>query len=127
MQLLALLALVLLAAAAAALDAGEVRAMSAMKAAWGASAPANWVEPPSCSWDGIMCGGEGEGHVVEVNLYEVGLVGCVPPEVGLLGELQTLFVFGRRALLSFFYKIYFIPILYILAVNYSLVLFILSE
>ena len=93
MRLRVLLALVLLAAAAAsALDAGEVRALAAMKAAWGDTAPANWVGPPSCAWTGIVCGGGG-GHVVEVNLSDVSLEGGIPPEAGLFSELQTLFVF----------------------------------
>ena len=94
MWLWAVLALVLLANAAAAMDAGEVRALSAMKAAWGASAPANWVDPPSCSWDGILCGGEGGGRVVGLSLGEAALEGSIPPELGLLGELHVLFVIG---------------------------------
>ena len=100
MRLPALLALVLLASAAAAMDAADVRALSAMKAAWGDSAPANWVDPPSCSWDGIECDDEGGGRVVGGNLFEMGVEGSIPPEVGLLGELQALFVFCRRTLFS---------------------------
>ena len=97
MRLRVLLALALLAAAASAMDAGEVRALAAMKAAWGASAPANWVGPPSCAWDGVVCGGDGARHVVEVSLFGGGLEGFIPPEVGLLGELQSLYDYCRRS------------------------------
>lgn len=91
---LLIFALVALACATSALDAGEVTALNAMRASWGASVPANWTGSPSCAWEGIGCGLE--GHVVEVQMGSFGLVGVIPPEMGLLLELRNLNLSGNQ-------------------------------
>lgn len=81
-------ALLALAGTVSALDAGEVEALNAMRASWGASAPTNWTGSPSCAWEGIGCGPE--GHVEEVQMGAYDLLGVIPPDVGKLMDLRIL-------------------------------------
>lgn len=100
-RLAAILVIAVASQIAHALDSDEVKALGAMRAAWGSTAPMNWTGPPSCSWEGIRC--SATGHVAVVDVHGAGMKGLIPPEVGLLHELVILYVL----LDLFFYYFFF--------------------
>lgn len=63
-----------------------------------------WLGPPGteCEWRGVTCleirspGGEAVPSVWSLDLAENNLVGTVPPEIGALKNLGSLYLFGNR-------------------------------
>ena len=52
---------------------------------------------PVCEWEGVTCGGDEDGpHAIkELKLPNVGLAGTIPPELGLLKDLEHLSLSGN--------------------------------
>ena len=70
----------------------DALALRALRSAWGNTAPASWSAGgggrPSCAWTGVMC--DDAGHVVELQLADLGLAGALPADVGRLRHLRVL-------------------------------------
>ncbi|KAL3777556.1 hypothetical protein ACHAW5_006307 [Stephanodiscus triporus] len=52
---------------------------------------------PICEWEGVTCGGDEDGPrtITDLNLANVGLTGTIPPELGLLEDLEHLTLSGN--------------------------------
>ena len=52
---------------------------------------------PVCEWEGVTCGGDGDGPyaIKELKLPNAGLTGTIPPELGLLKDLEHLSLAGN--------------------------------
>jgi len=46
-----------------------------------------------CSWEGVGCE---DGHVVELSISAVGLIGSIPPQLGDLSKLRYLYLFANH-------------------------------
>ena len=59
----------------------------------------NWLTPTPCTWAGVTCAGPPPSRVVSLDVADNGLIGHLPPELGNLTSLTTLWL-GDNSLIG---------------------------